>query len=201
MHRFTGADRLLALVILALTVLSLWAGLRKSKAAVNTEGSVEESRSVSMAPQIVFSALLLAIFAFVLFEGLKNSYLAALMPVIVAILGGASVLAVLVMQARGAKAAGTANFDQEASATDAGPWPFVGWAMCFLGLTLLVGFFAALAAFFVAFLRVVARCGWVQTLLLSGAACGFILILAASLNLIFPGGLLQEYYDLPWPLR
>ena len=202
--QFSGWDfltRPVALVILALTVLSLWAGLRKSKAAVNTEGSVEESRSVSMAPQIVFSALLLAIFAFVLFEGLKNSYLAALMPVIVATLGGASVLAVLVMQARGAKAAGTANFDQEASATDAGPWPFVGWAMGFLGLTLLVGFFAALAAFFVAFLRVVARCGWVQTLLLSGAACGFILILAASLNLIFPGGLLQEYYDLPWPLR
>ena len=45
------------------------------------------------------------------------------------------------------------------------------------------------ATFFLAFLRVVARCGWVQTILLTSAACGFILVLASSLNLIFPGGL------------
>jgi hypothetical protein len=97
--------------------------------------------------------------------------------------------------------AGSANFDTEAQATDAGPWPFVAWVMGFLGLTLLIGFFAALVIFFVAFLRVVARCGWLQTIVLTGCACGFILVMAYSLNLIFPGGLAQEYYDLPWPLR
>jgi TctA family transporter len=202
--QFSGLDfltRPVALVILALTILSLWAGLRRSKAMINTEGAADESRGTTMLPQIVFSALLLGFFGWVMFEGLKNSYLAALMPVVVASVGSLSVLYVLAMQARGAKAAGTTNFDQEAGATDSGPWPFVGWALGFLGLTLLIGFFAALALFFVAFLRVVARCGWVQTLLLSGAACGFILILASSLNLIFPGGLLQNFHDLPWPLR
>jgi TctA family transporter len=202
--QFSGWEfltRPVALVILALTLLSLWAGLRRSQANVNTEGAADESRAASMVPQLAFTAVLLAFFVWVLFEGLKNSYLAALMPVVVATVGGLSVLTVLVFQARGATAAGTTNFDQEAKATDAGPWPFVGWALGFLGLTLLVGFFAALALFFVAFLRVVARCGWVQTLLLTAAACGFILILAHSLNLIFPGGLLQDRYDLPWPLR
>ncbi len=202
--QFSGWEfltRPVALVILALTLLSLWAGLRRSQANVNTEGAADESRAASMVPQLAFTAVLLAFFVWVLFEGLKNSYLAALMPVVVATVGGLSVLTVLVFQARGAAAAGTTNFDQEAKATDAGPWPFVGWALGFLGLTMLIGFFAALALFFVAFLRVVARCGWVQTLLLTAAACGFILILAHSLNLIFPGGLLQDRYDLPWPLR
>jgi hypothetical protein len=145
--------------------------------------------------------VLLGIFGFTMAEGLKNSYLAALMPVVVASVGGLSALFVLAMQARGPRKAGTTNFDQESAATDSGPWPFVGWALGFLGLTLLIGFFAALAVFFVAFLRVVARCGWLQTLLLTASACGFILILASSLNLVFPGGLLQEHYDLPWPLR
>jgi putative tricarboxylic transport membrane protein len=202
--QFSGWDfltRPVALVILALTILSLWAGLRRSQANVNTEGSAEESRGTTMAPQLAFTAVLLAFFAWVLFEGIKNSYLAALMPVVVGTLGGVSVLVVLLFQARGATAAGTTNFDQEAQATDSGPWPFVALALGFLGLTLLVGFFAALASFFLAFLRIVARCGWVQTLVLTGAACGFILILASSLNLIFPGGLLQEHMDLPWPLR
>lgn len=202
--QFSGWDfltRPVALIILALTVLSLWAGLRRSQANVNTEGSADESRSVSMLPQLAFTGVLLAFFVWVLFEGLKNSYLAALMPVVVATIGGASVLVVLAFQARGVAAAGTTNFDQEARATDAGPWPFVAWALGFLGLTMLVGFFAALALFFLAFLRVVARCGWLQTAVLTAAACGFILILASSLNLIFPGGLLQAHYDLPWPFR
>ncbi len=175
--------------------------MRRSKAAVNTEGSVETSRATRMLPQILFSVALLGTFGFVLYEGLRNSYLAAIMPVATAMLGGLAVLAVLVVQARGPVAAGTANFDADANSTDAGPWPFVAWVLGFLALTGVVGFFLALATFFLAFLRVVARCGWVQTLLLSGAACGFILLLAHMLNLIFPGGLLQEAYDLPWPLR
>ena len=202
--QFSGWEfltRPVALVILALTVLSLWAGLRRSQANVNTEGSADDARATAMWPQLAFTGVLVAFFAWVLFEGLKNSYLAALMPVVVAAVGGVSVLLVLLFQLRGATAAGTTNFDQEARTTDAGPWPFVAWAMGFLGLTLLVGFFAALAVFFLAFLRVVARCGWVQTILLTVAACGFILVLASSLNLIFPGGLLQDMYDLPWPLR
>ena len=182
-------------------MLSLWTGVRRSKAAVNTEGSVETSRATSMLPQILFTVVLLATFGFVFYEGLRNSYLAAIMPVATAVLGGVAVLAVLVVQARGPVAAGTANFDADAQATDAGPWPFVGWVLGFLLLTGLVGFFIALTVFFLAFLRIVARCGWLQTLLLSVAACGFILVLAHMLNLIFPGGLLQAHYDLPWPLR
>ena len=202
--QFSGWDfltRPIALFILALTALSLWSGVRRSKAAVNTEGSVETSRARNMLPQVLFSAVLLGTFGFVFYEGMRNSYLAAIMPMATAILGGLAVLAVLVVQARGPLAAGTANFDADANSTDAGPWPFVGWVLGFLVLTGLVGFFLALAVFFLAFLRVVARCGWVQTLLLSGAACGFILVLAYMLNLIFPGGLLQDHYDLPWPLR
>jgi TctA family transporter len=193
--------RPVALVILALTALSLWAGLRRGQAHVNTEGAADESRAARMGPQIAFSVAMLAFFVWVLFEGLKNSYLAALMPVVVAGVGGATVLLVLALQLRGPVAAGSANFDQEARAEDAGPWPFVAWASGLLGLTLLVGFFAALAVFFLAFLRLVARCGWIETLLLTAAACGFILVLASSLNLLFPGGLLQSLYDLPWPLR
>lgn len=202
--QFSGWDfltRPVALIILALTILSLWAGLRRSQAVVNTEGSVETSKAEKLGPQMAFAVVLLGLFGFVMYEGLRQSYLAALMPVIVATVGGLSVLFVLFMQSRGAKLAGTTNFDTEAQATDRGPWPFVGWVMGFLGLTLLVGFFAALAIFFVAFLRIVGRCGWLQTLLLTAAACGFILLLASSLNLIFPGGLLQEHYDLPWPFR
>ncbi|MFN6954619.1 MAG: tripartite tricarboxylate transporter permease [Acetobacteraceae bacterium] len=202
--QFSGWDfltRPLVLIILGLTVLSLWAGLRKSGSALNTEGSIETSRAQRMWPQLAFGALLLGIFAFVIVEGLKNSYLAMLFPVIVGCLGIASVLLVMAAQARGPKAAGSANFDTEANATDHGPWPFLLWFAAFIGGVALVGFFAALVIWFVAFLTIVARTKPLRTLLLTAAACGFILALASFLNLVFPGGLLQEFYRLPWPFR
>lgn len=203
--QFSGWDfitRPLVLVILALTVLSLWAGLRKGGGtAINTEGSAEDSRAQRMWPQLAFAAVVLGLFVFTLAEGMKNSYLAMMFPVAVACVGGVCALWVLFWQARGATIAGSANFDTEARAQDRGPWPFLAWFAGFVALTGIIGFFAALVLFFLAFLRVVARCPWWQVLVLTGAACGFILVLASSLNLIFPGGLLQAQVDLPWPLR
>jgi hypothetical protein len=195
--------RPLVLVILALTLLSLWAGLRKSGggSAINTEGAAEDSRATRMWPQITFALAVLGLFVFTFAEGVKNSYLAMMFPVAVACVGGACALWVLFAQSRGAVPAGSANFDTEARATDFGPWPFVGWFGGFIVLTGLIGFFTALALFFLAFLRVVARCPWWQVLLLSASACGFILVLASSLNLVFPGGVLQSQLDLPWPFR
>jgi TctA family transporter len=203
--QFSGWDfltRPIVLVILALTLLSLWAGVRQNqKAAISSEGSIEDSRATRLWPQLLFTVFVIGLFAFTLLEGMKNSFLAMLFPVVVACVGGAAALLVLVAQARGPKFAGSANFDTDAGTRDGGPWRFLGWFVGFIAVTGLVGFFLALIVYFVAFLRVVARSGWLQTLLLTAAAALSTLALAWSLNLVLPGGLLQEAYDLPWPLR
>jgi hypothetical protein len=203
--QFSGWDfltRPIVLVILALTLLSLWAGVRQNqKAAISSEGSIEDSRATRLWPQLLFTVFVIGLFGFTLLEGMKNSFLAMLFPVVVACVGGAAALLVLVAQARGPKFAGSANFDTDAGARDGGPWRFLGWFIGFIAVTGLVGFFLALIVYFVAFLRLVARSGWVQTLLLTAAAALSTLALAWSLNLVLPGGLLQEAYDLPWPLR
>jgi TctA family transporter len=202
--QFAGWDfltRPLVLVILALTLLSLWAGLRRSSGQVNTEGAVETARAQRLWPQMAFGVVLIGIFAFAIAEGLKNSFLAMLFPVVVGSLGIAMVLLVLFAQARGPQRAGTANFDTEANATDRGPWPFVLWFAGFIAAVAVLGFFAALVLWFAAFLTIVARTRPLHTLLLTAAGCGFILVLASFLNLVFPGGLLQEWAHLPWPFR
>jgi putative tricarboxylic transport membrane protein len=51
----------------------------------------------------------------------------------------------------------------------------------------------------VAFLQLRARISWLFTAVLTAGCAGFILTLAYSLNLRFPGGWLQEAYRLPWP--
>jgi hypothetical protein len=55
--------------------------------------------------------------------------------------------------------------------------------------------------FFLIFLRGLGRMDLRQTALLATRTAGPTLGLAWALNLVFPGGLLQAYLDLPWPLR
>jgi len=195
--------RPLVLVIAAITIISIWAGLRgtKSGSSIHTEGSAEYSVARNMTPQIIFSGVVLVGFGFAIQQGLGVSFLAQIFPIAVGIVGGLATLLLLVQQVRGPVAAGSANFDSEARASDGGPWRFLLWFLGFMGAIGLVGFFAALVGFFMVFLRVVAKSSWVQSVALTAGAAGLMLVLANALNLVFPGGLLQEYFDLPWPFR
>ena len=203
--QFQGAaflSRPLVLVLIALTLFSLWVGIRQNKRnAISTEGDIELSRAKVMWPQALFTCVVLGFFAFAIHQGLKNSFLAMLFPLVVGCVGGVTALMVLIAHARGPVFAGTANFDTEAQAQDKGPWIFAAWFAGLIALTALIGFYAALLLFFVVFLRIIARSDWRQIVLLTACAGGATLGLAWALNLVFPGGLLQAYFDLPWPLR
>ncbi|MEJ2027526.1 MAG: tricarboxylate transporter, partial [Limibacillus sp.] len=80
-------------------------------------------------------------------------------------------------------------------------WSGAFWIALLVGLTALLGFYLALVIFFLSFLALRAKAGPVKLLVLTGAAALFMLLLADALNLNFPRGLLQDYLDLPWPLR
>src|SRR5690606_22677684 len=99
----------------------------------------------------------------------------------------------------------SANFDSEAvprqSDVRGGAFAMVGWLAAFVAGTALLGFFAALIIFFLVFLRLMAKATWVSTITLTAAAGVAILVLANSLNLVMPSGLLQVYLDLPWPFK
>ncbi|WP_372624211.1 tripartite tricarboxylate transporter permease [Falsiroseomonas sp.] len=205
--QFYGWDfltRPLVLVIGAITVVSLWAGLRRPVGGgkqIETEGPADVAHARVLWPQMAFCLVLLGGFAFTFQQGLQVSFLARIFPVAVGIVGGLATLIILVQQARGPIAAGNANFDSEANATDGGPWRYLAWFVGFIGVVALIGFFAALIAFFIAFLRIVARASWPLTLALTAAAATLMLVMSHMLTLVFPGGVLQAYFDLPWPFR
>jgi len=81
-----------------------------------------------------------------------------------------------------------------------GLWATLGWFAFLLALSALLGFVLALAIFFVAFLRYRARIGWILAVVLTAAGVGLITFLGGVLGRDFPPGLLQTFYDLPWPL-
>ncbi|MCW5708807.1 MAG: tripartite tricarboxylate transporter permease [Shinella sp.] len=211
--------RPIAIVIALVTVASLWftsrSRMRQKEEAVpggittDIEFEREEDETAAarnLWPQVVFTAIAVAFFVFTIVEGAENSFLDAVFPIAVGLVGLLTAATVLFWQVRGATGRGTAgnmNFDLDDGTTSGSLWRFVGWLVGFVAAIGLVGFTLALIGFFVAFLKIVARSSWLQTLVLTAAAVGLVLLLTSILHMNLPGGLLQnQFYDqLVWPLR
>ncbi|ANH08044.1 tricarboxylate transporter (plasmid) [Shinella sp. HZN7] len=211
--------RPIAIVIALVTVASLWftsrSRMRQKEEAVpggittDIEFEREEDETAAarnLWPQVVFTTIAVAFFVFTIVEGAENSFLDAVFPIAVGMVGLLTAATVLVWQVRGATGHGTAgnmNFDLDDGTTSGSLWRFVGWLVGFVAAIGLVGFTLALIGFFVAFLKIVARSSWLQTLVLTAAAVGLVLLLTSILHMNLPGGLLQnQFYDqLVWPLR
>ena len=201
------------MIIMGITAGSIWLGLRArvSEASPDELLAVEARHATggiggnirARAPQIVFATLALGFFGLGLHDALGQSFLVQVCPLIMSGAGAlftALVLALLVL----GKPDHAINMDTETRARAEGgdlrsTAGAVFWIALLVGLTALVGFVIALVLFFLTFLRIRARAGWALTLALTAGCTGFVLILANSLSMRFPGGVLQDIYRLPWP--
>jgi TctA family transporter len=188
------------LIIAGLIVLFVVIGARQRKLADTEDETDKQGRSA--APQAVFALVPAALFALVMWDATKHSFLGAVFPMMIA---GVMLPFALYIAARLAFApsAGSLRHDAEEGADpeQGGFWTYLLWFAALIGGTALVGFLLASIVFFLAFLRGPARCSWMTTLTLTAIANAGLVAVADILVLDFPGGLLQAYTDLPWPLR
>ncbi|WP_439562437.1 tripartite tricarboxylate transporter permease [Roseinatronobacter sp.] len=201
------------MIIMGITAGSIWLGLRaRISEASPAEILAVEARDTATgpaanirarAPQIAFAGLALAFFAVGIHDALKQSFLGQVFPLIMAIAGAgftALVLAFLVLGRPNHPV--SADTEHEAQSEDTPLRPTLGaiaWVGALVALTAIAGFVIALITFFIAFLKLRAKAGWLMTVLLTAGCTGFVLTLASALNMRFPGGLLQDLYRLPWP--
>jgi len=92
-----------------------------------------------------------------------------------------------------------ADGEKTVTAQAYGLWPTLAWFGFLLGLTAITGFIIALAVFLVSFLRIRAGRDWGFSLLYAAGGIAFMMFMAWLLNRDFPPGVLQSYFDLPWP--
>ena len=157
-------------------------------------------------PQLLFALLLLAIFAYGAASSYGLSFLGAVFPMSTSLLMLAFVgYAVWKILRPGSSK--SALFDQvvtdRASGEDdgRGVWRAAFWFVLLVGLTALLGFVLALAIFVIAFLRMRAGLALPKALIYCAACVAFMMYLGHMLTLDFPAGLLQQWVELPWPLR
>ncbi|MEQ5778082.1 tripartite tricarboxylate transporter permease [Thalassospira sp. NFXS8] len=193
------------MIILALTVISILMGMRKHPVNPVEEEESSHSHTPNRTPQILFAGLILAIFSLGIWDATQHSFLGSVFTGSVSVVMFV-VTAILIWQLVTSPPSHGANFDHEFELAQheekptAGLWHYVLWVGGLVAGTALFGFLIAITGFFVAFLRLKAGASWVRSILLTTLAIGGLCFLAWSLVLDFPGGLLQDLIELPWPL-
>ena len=191
----------IVLVLIVITVISIVIGIRQAK-SIMSEGDVPVGRK--RAP-LIFLVSVTIYFIISYFNAAAITIQTdRIFPMTISLIGALACLVLLIRMIR-APETDTIFADREASGEDAeaphGLWLTMGWFASLLVLSSLVGFILALAVFLVVFIRVRAQCSWVKTLVLTAAGIGLICLMGGALHRDFPPGLLQEFVDLPWPLR
>ena len=201
------------IIIAVLTLISVWFGMKNhiddtgtmESRPIKQAGSQKDDTIRKRRPQIIFTVLILAIFTFAVFDALQQSFLGRIFPVTVAGLSIVFALSLLGIQLM-AESQNQTIYDQEHDQAASGKTQSrsllhgVFWIALLVGLTALLGYFLALVIFFVCFLRVRAKVSMIKTVILTTCAAVFTVALSHTLNLSLPEGLLQNTYQLPWPM-
>ncbi len=192
------------IIIFVLTALSMWFGARNApKEEADLGGTA--AKTMNMRPQAMFAGLVVLMFAFGLYDGVQHSFLGAVYPVGICVV--MLPLAIYLFYVTAAnKTDNPANYDYEVEGDHVGRdgvprlGYYLAWLGGFIAAVILIGFWLAITGFFLIFLRARSDASWLRILILTTAGVGFITALSWIMVLDFPGGLLQHYVKLPWPL-
>ncbi len=207
------------LIIGALAVVSLLMAVRSR---VSEDGAVDMGADKGEAPraavplggtsladrlpQLVFSVLVLVIFAYGLASSYPLSFLGAVFPTATSGLMLCFTGLIVWKQLR-AEPGHSTHYDQELAAQVKGEhdgksvWSSVAWFALLFGLTALLGFILSLAIFIVSFLVTRTKLGWLRSGLYAAVCIGFMVGIGHYMTLDFPAGVLQQMVELPWPLK
>ena len=192
----------IVLTLLVITVVSVIVGLKQAR-NIRAEGEVASGGK--RAP-LLFLLTMLGFVSFALYDTATipgYAFVDAVFPITIA---SASLLCglVLLVQMRLRPESDALFADRETGGEDADNrfalWPTLSWFAALLLATSLLGFILALCGFLLAFFRLRAGLAWARSLVLTGIGIAFMCFMARLLNRDFPPGLLQHYFDLPWPL-
>ena len=158
---------------------------------------------------LIFSAGLLVVFAYCVYESLAFMYLAKIFPLSIAIVMFFAALVNLILEIRGIRAASgiilkkgvnTADLESEWDIPMRDVWAkllvyLVGILILYL-FTWIIGYPLSITLFIFLFYRYVAETGWISAMIAAAAGMGFLALVSKLLSMDWPEGLIH----LPWPL-
>ncbi|MDH5749857.1 MAG: tripartite tricarboxylate transporter permease, partial [Rhodospirillales bacterium] len=192
----------IVIVLIIITVISIVLGIRQAK-LIKSEGTFQ---SGGKRTPLVFLLIITGYFVICFFDAsLISDRLMGdkFFPMLVSGIGFLCCVVLLItMQRRPATDIMFADWETSEEAINAahGLWPTLAWFAFLLVTTSLVGFILALMIFLLTFMRIRAGLSWSQSAVYTVTGIVFMCFMAWILNRDFPPGLLQSWFDLPWPL-
>jgi TctA family transporter len=157
---------------------------------------------VDKTPQYVFLGLLVLWVLYSMYEFWQLQFLGQVFPMSVAVITLALLLAIAVVFARDRP--DYALFDGERAWDEKpahGDWHVQAWILGLLAATAVFGFILGVFVYITAFLRIKAGVRWHWCIIGALGAVALLSTLGYFLALLYPEGLLQHWFDLPWPLE
>ena len=191
----------IVLTLVVITVVSVWMGAKQAKAIHADQKTFTWNKTPA-----VFFTLFVSLFMLVaLVDALMIDVMTdKVFPAVISAVGLFTSL-LLLWKMRVSNGQNNIFYDREIGEDEQSAphklWPMLGWFVSLLALNSLFGFIIAITLFFLIFLRVQAQLEWKRILFLTVCGVGFLMFMASMLNRDFPSGLLQDFVELPWPLR
>jgi putative tricarboxylic transport membrane protein len=193
----TGVQIMIALIIVSVI---LAVRFKRARTPLTPEGP---HAATGRAPQMIFLTLIVACVLYVIYEMTTLTFLARVFPLSVALLTLVLLLAAAALSLRNKPSYVLNDAEREWSAEERpahSVWHYQGWILGLLAAAAVFGFVLGIFVYITVFLRVKARVAWHKAALAASGAVVVLSVLSYILVLDYPGGLLQYFFEMPWPL-
>jgi hypothetical protein len=189
-------------IMLALIAVSVFfaARMKPHREPLTAEGP---HAPTDRAPQAIFLGLLAAWVLYAMYDYSHIQFLGKVFPMAVAVVTLALLAAIAVVFRRDRP--NYALYDSERAWGDEHPthgdWHVQAWILALLASTAIFGFILGVFVYITSFLRIKASVRWVWCIVGALGAVALLSTLGHFLVLRYPEGLLQYWFELPWPLE
>lgn len=194
--QFYGWDMFLrpgVLIILALSLISVYFS-RRGTVDENAELMEKETeRSLNFTPQLAFAVFVLLFTVLAILDSHQQSFLGSVFPLTIAYVMlpfGVWLLWIFIKKQHDNPAVFDAEQAAEEGTFKALWYEPILWIGGLYLLSILIGFIPAIMVFFIVFFTLKAQTSWLKTAVLTAAGVGLLLAFGHFLNLSFPAGIL-----------
>ncbi|WP_340120144.1 tripartite tricarboxylate transporter permease [Pelagibius sp. 7325] len=189
------------LVLLAMAAISTWIGLKMVRMQKREANLLNMPLGVG---QLIFLGLVVIFSAGIVLLAQDLMFLGRIFPTVVGSIALVTAAALFFQMLRKTEGPNPARYDEELAGGEevekSSPESQILWFIALMAIGALVGFFLSIGIFIAGFLKLRTRLPLHTIAIMSACGLGVLALMGHLLHLDYPRGLLQYWFDLPWPL-
>jgi putative tricarboxylic transport membrane protein len=185
------------ITIFVITLISVFLGMRTKKEKTVTH-SVKVSDLFKLNLETVFLGIIYIFFGMTVYDSLKHNFLGGVFPGAISLIMFIVMTYTLFFNQKWLSKALNSSYSLEDTKD---MFYAFSWIIFLVVLVSLFGFIIGIVILFIAVMKNKTELPLIKILTITTGGVALMLLLSHFMVLVFPSGLLQEYVQLPWPLK